>query len=98
MRAQPALELDALHLADALAILVLVAEARDPSFEHAAARWVGRLLTEDIPFPATRCQPERAHRVRVTRRTPSGSRSRLLSCTPFRTIRSLCRAGGTGSR
>jgi hypothetical protein len=33
-------------LDDALAILVLLAEAGDPRFDRAAARWVGRLLTE----------------------------------------------------
>jgi hypothetical protein len=41
-----AAELPSIRLEDALAIVVLLAEARDPRFERAAARWVGRLLTE----------------------------------------------------
>jgi hypothetical protein len=35
-----------MNVDDALEILVLMAEAGDPRFERAAARWVGRLLTE----------------------------------------------------
>jgi len=31
---------------DALAILIVLAQRGDPRFERAAARWVGRLLTE----------------------------------------------------
>jgi hypothetical protein len=33
-------------LDDALAILIVLAQKEDPRFERAAARWVGRLLTE----------------------------------------------------
>jgi hypothetical protein len=33
-------------LDDALRILVVMAEKRDPRLERAAVRWVGRLLTE----------------------------------------------------
>jgi hypothetical protein len=35
-----------LQLADALEVLVLLARDRDPRFERAATRWVGRLLVE----------------------------------------------------
>jgi len=35
-----------LQLADALEVLVLLARDRDPRFDRAAARWVGRLLVE----------------------------------------------------
>jgi hypothetical protein len=35
-----------LQLADALEILVLLARDRDPRFERAATRWVGRLPVE----------------------------------------------------
>ena len=41
-----AAELPAVRLEDALAILVLLADAGDPRFERAAVRWVGRLLCE----------------------------------------------------
>ena len=41
-----AAELPTIGLDDALAILVLLAQAGDPRFDRAAARWVGRLLTE----------------------------------------------------
>jgi hypothetical protein len=41
-----ATELPRVGLDDALAILVLLAEAGDPRFDRAATRWVGRLLTE----------------------------------------------------
>jgi hypothetical protein len=41
-----ATDLRRIGLDDALAILVLLAEAGDPRFDRAAARWVGRLLTE----------------------------------------------------
>ena len=41
-----AAELPYVRLEDALAILALLAERGDPRFERAAARWVGRLLTE----------------------------------------------------
>jgi len=41
-----AAELPTIGLDDALAILVLLAQTGDPRFERAAARWVGRLLTE----------------------------------------------------
>ena len=43
-------ELGHVRLDDALEILVLMAEERDPRFERAAARWVGRLLTETPPM------------------------------------------------
>ena len=35
-----------MSLEDALAILIVLAQRGDPRFERAAARWVGRLLTE----------------------------------------------------
>ena len=41
-----AAELPIVGLNDALAILVALAHAGDPRFDRAAARWVGRLLTE----------------------------------------------------
>lgn len=41
-----AADLSSVRLEDALAILVLLADADDPRFERAAARWVGRLLCE----------------------------------------------------
>jgi hypothetical protein len=45
-----AAELHAVRLDDALEILVLMAHENDPRFERAAARWVGRLLTETPPM------------------------------------------------
>jgi hypothetical protein len=39
-------ELPKVSLEDALAILIVLAQRGDPRFERAAARWVGRLLTE----------------------------------------------------
>jgi hypothetical protein len=44
-----ATELDHVRLDDALEILILMAEERDARFERAAARWIGRLLTETKP-------------------------------------------------
>ena len=41
-----AAELPRVGLDDALAILVVLAQTSDPRFDRAAARWVGRLLTE----------------------------------------------------
>ncbi len=41
-----AAELPNVGLDDALAILVALAQNSDPRFDRAAARWVGRLLTE----------------------------------------------------
>jgi hypothetical protein len=41
-----AAELPRVSLEDALAILIVPAPRGDPRFERAAARWVGRLLTE----------------------------------------------------
>lgn len=41
-----AIEAGRIELDDALTLLVLMAEAEDPRFDKAAARWVGRLLTE----------------------------------------------------
>jgi hypothetical protein len=41
-----AAELRYIDLDDALAILVLMARERDPRFDRAASRWVGRLLAE----------------------------------------------------
>ena len=40
-------ELPQLRLAEALEILVLLAETDDARFDRAAARWVGRLLVEN---------------------------------------------------
>ena len=45
-----AAELPRIGLDDALAILIVLAQTNDPRFDRAAARWVGRLLTET---PAT---------------------------------------------
>jgi hypothetical protein len=39
-------ELPIVGIDDALAILVVLAQTGDPRFDRAAARWVGRLLTE----------------------------------------------------
>ena len=41
-----AAELQTVQLDDALEILILMATENDPRFDRAAARWVGRLLTE----------------------------------------------------
>lgn len=41
-----AAELPRIGLDDALTILALLADAGDPRFDRAAARWVGRLLVE----------------------------------------------------
>jgi hypothetical protein len=41
-----AAELPTVGLDDALAILVLLAQTDDARFDRAAARWIGRLLTE----------------------------------------------------
>jgi hypothetical protein len=41
-----AAELPTVGLDDALAILAVLAQTNDPRFDRAAARWVGRLLTE----------------------------------------------------
>ncbi len=41
-----AAELPAVGLDDALAILAVLAQTGNPRFDRAAARWVGRLLTE----------------------------------------------------
>jgi hypothetical protein len=41
-----AAELQTIELDDALEILVLTAAEKDPRFDRAAARWVGRLLAE----------------------------------------------------
>ena len=41
-----AAELPEVSLEDALAILIVLAQRGDSRFERAAARWVGRLLTE----------------------------------------------------
>ena len=39
-------ELPQVSLDDALRVLALLADAHDPRFDRAAARWVGRLLVE----------------------------------------------------
>jgi hypothetical protein len=41
-----AAELHTVQLDDALEILILMAAEKDPRFDRAAARWVGRLLSE----------------------------------------------------
>jgi hypothetical protein len=41
-----AAELQPIQLDDALEILILLAAEKDPRFDRAAARWVGRLLAE----------------------------------------------------
>ncbi len=52
-----AAELPRVSLEDTLAIMIVLAQRGDPRFERAAARWVGRLLTEtpadlsDARFP-----------------------------------------------
>jgi hypothetical protein len=45
-----AAELDHVRLDDALEILILMAHDKDPRFDKAAARWVGRLLTDTPPM------------------------------------------------
>jgi hypothetical protein len=45
-----AAELRSIQLDDALEILILMAQARDPRFDRAAARWIGRLLVETPPM------------------------------------------------
>jgi hypothetical protein len=45
-----AAELAWINLGDSLEILSLMAQEGDPRFERAAARWVGRLLTETPPM------------------------------------------------
>jgi hypothetical protein len=45
-----AAELEHVGLADALEILALMAQENDPRFDRAAARWVGRVLTETPPL------------------------------------------------
>jgi hypothetical protein len=45
-----AFEMGRLSLEDALALVVLYAEANDDKFERAAVRWLGRLLLER-PMP-----------------------------------------------
>jgi hypothetical protein len=39
-------ELEVVQLDDALEILTLMAAERDPRFDRAAAKWIGRLLVE----------------------------------------------------
>jgi hypothetical protein len=48
-----AAELPWINLADSLEILTLMARDGDPRFERAAARWIGRLLTETTPMTLT---------------------------------------------
>ena len=48
-----AAELQSIQLDDALEILALMARDRDPRFEKAAPRWIGRLLTETPPLTLT---------------------------------------------
>ena len=55
-----AAELPRVGLDDALAILIVLAQTNDPRFDRAAARWVGRLLTET---PAGLSDARFAHRV-----------------------------------
>lgn len=43
-------ELSWVNLTDSLEILALMAQDGDPRFERAAARWIGRLLTETPPL------------------------------------------------
>jgi hypothetical protein len=45
-----AAELSHVSVDDALEILILMAHEEDPRFDRAAARWVGRLLTETRPM------------------------------------------------
>jgi hypothetical protein len=45
-----AAELAWVNLSDSLEILTLMAQEGDPRFERAAARWVGRVLTETAPM------------------------------------------------
>ena len=44
-----AVELPKVALDDALAILIVLAQRRDPRFERGAARWVGRRLLTETP-------------------------------------------------
>jgi len=43
-------ELQHMRLDDALEVLILMEQEKDPRFERAAARWVGRVLTETPPM------------------------------------------------
>jgi hypothetical protein len=45
-----AAELEQVQLDSALEILILMVAEKDPRFDRAAARWVGRLLTETPPM------------------------------------------------
>jgi hypothetical protein len=45
-----AAELQSIQLDDALEILILMAREKDPRFDRAAARWVGRVLVETPPM------------------------------------------------
>jgi hypothetical protein len=45
-----AAELNHVRVDDALEILILMAHEQDPRFDRAAARWVGRLLSETPPM------------------------------------------------
>jgi hypothetical protein len=45
-----AAELPWINLGDSLEILTLMAHEGDPRFDLAAARWIGRLLTETPPM------------------------------------------------
>jgi hypothetical protein len=48
-----AAEMPWINLTDSLEILTLMAHERDPRFDRAAARWIGRLLTETPPMTLT---------------------------------------------
>jgi hypothetical protein len=45
-----AAELQSIQLDDALEILILMGREKDPRFDRAAARWVGRVLVETPPM------------------------------------------------
>jgi hypothetical protein len=48
-----AAELQSIQLDDALEILILMGREKDPRFDRAAARWVGRVLVETPPMTLT---------------------------------------------
>jgi hypothetical protein len=48
-----AAEMPWINLGDSLEILTLMAHEGDPRFDRAAARWIGRLLTETPPMTLT---------------------------------------------
>jgi hypothetical protein len=63
-----AAELQSIQLDDALEILILMAAEKDPRFDRAAARWVGRLLNE-TPIGLA----DGRHAIALVERLPQGA-------------------------